>query len=557
MARLLSQPRRLGVSLFLLTLFAACGDDSSEAPQPSRSAAGPSQPARPKGPVHPIFGEQLSIDGEVIPNEEIKRHLVLKLGHTYIGARKLAIFVEKELARRKAAGEDISAFQVDEKEVDSRIAQVEDSLQEGYEEEVSLDDFVADDKQAYREGLKQSELFDRVFLPRNPYKMPPVSVEALSDEGSSVGEMYSTLTEGWDRMQKMEEETGEPVYESPKDIDYLQNLLRPAVVIKLEEVHDVKYGEDGLSKDLVMRVADVDVTVEEIWSKIQRLVTPQEVHRSKQWLVNTRIARNALESQGVWLSDAEFEAAYAEEHAEYENSPFSPEIVAVNFRKFPTLSDYKEYFRISKSYEQMIADEINDETLSERIDRLNLYVSGLIDADIILISAYDFENKKWKENGWADAEQRAVEVTRKLAEGMDWDEALKQYSEFKVKKEPTGLGQALPKPHELETPGRFISVNRNEFLGRLEDNDYQKFLDSSSLGEYIFFRQEMGTIENPRRGKYGYYISKLNSRTLPSKTITLENERHRDLLHQDLLRASLDHWIWELREKSLVRGLDA
>ena len=176
--------------------------------------------------------------------------------------------------------------------------------------------------------------------------------------------------------------------------------------------------------------------------------------------------------------------------------------------------------------------------------------------EIILISAYDFPNVKWKENGWEWAEQRSAEIKKSLDEGADWKETLEHFSEF----------WDPPIPDTGHTPqfgrlfkGVFTNQTRNQMLQMIGESEYTIFMRGSALADDIFFEQERGTIAGPFKGPHGYYISKYISKSPPSSPLNLREPVHRDIAVEYYVRYKMNEKVQELlaagREDGSVLGL--
>lgn len=533
----------------------------------ANAAAQPTQPApapvavRPANapPDDPVFGEPLIIDGEVIPFEQIRRFLAMgEYGSPLIETKKHEIYIQQELDRREAAGEDISMFTVEESKIDDAIDELNTKLEEEYPEGgVSLDQAFptikpTKNKEGFRSRLRITQLFDQVFLPDNPYELPAITITAL-DEAAPEAKMVENLKTAWDQQQA--QAADDP--ESKKQADgmnFFKTMQRSLVLQHLEKNAVIEYPDDGLPDDVLLRVDGIDIKVDDVWPEVANLITSKDIEQAKKWLLNTTLAERALRASGNWIEGDEFDAVYKEVHDPYKDSPFSIERVALLYRKFPSLPAYRTYFRIYQSYKKSIADEITDDALRDRLDRLDLLLAGQVDVDIILLSAYDFAKGEWKENGWADAQARAEDVAKQLFDGKPWDDAVEEYSEF--------WDAPLPKSPEAQAnvvrhnKGRYVAVKRNDLMRRLEESDYSTFLDSSSLTDHIFYGMEPGQPSNPLKGPYGYYIPLVKNRTLTARKASLDNETHRSLLEQDYVTARLNRFLWELKEKTSVYGIE-
>jgi hypothetical protein len=558
---LLRSATRLASCLPLL-LLPACGGGEETGTEGGTTTAARPVPLDLPDP-HPVFGDPLVVDGELIPFERIKQHLVMgKYGNPALENRKHKILIDNELKRREAAGEDITAFKVEQAAIDEAIQTVEKQIADEFPEgEVTLDEIYphvkpSQNRSLLEERVRVTKLFDKVFLPENPYEFPPVTVEALGAAELEI-DLVQSLKDQWDQKQADADQAGP---EEPQDAAgqaFFQQMQRQLLLEHMAETVKVEFPDDGLPPEVAMRVDGIDILVDDLWQEIGSLVTAQDIEMSKKWLVNVALAKKALEEAGYWLDDEEYDLVYKEYHDPYKDSPFSYEKLALSFKGFPSLIDYRTYFRIYKSYERMIQEEITDEALLKVVDRLNLLLYGRLDADVILVSAYDFETRQWRENGWEEADRRATEILREIVEGMDWDAAVEEYSEFREipiaksqRDQPARAGQLK------QDKGRYRDIKRNDLMKLLEENEYGVFLECSSLSDHIFFQLEPGEYVQPRKGPYGYYIPLVKRRVLTRQDVdVITNPTHRQLATQDLVTGRLNQYMWELRSKADIRGL--
>lgn len=567
----------IAASALSLAFLAGCGDTSSTSDSSNDSASAPAggnaqrTPPAEAAPVaavrpanapdaHPLFGEPLIIDGEVIPFERIRRHLATgEYGTPLIETMKHQVYIDQELARRKEAGEDVSQFEVAETEIDEAISELEQTMKDEFpEDDINIDQAFptikpSKNEQGFRERLRITKLFDNVFLPDNPYEYPPVTIEALEEAAPGAG-MYDSQKKSWDDQLAQ----GGPKPQGQGGGDFFKMMLRSLVLKHMESFTTIEYPGSGLPDDVLLRVNGTDIKVDRVWNEVQHLITPEDVEKSKKWILKTTLAERALREAGHWIEGEELDAIYKEEHDPYKDSPFSLERVALLYRKFPSLSDYRLYYQIYQSYKRMIKDELTDEVLQARIDRLDLLLSGEVDVDIILISAYDFQKSEWKENGWVDAQERVEAVAKELFDGKSWDEAVEEYSEFWDA--PVALSQA-DAPEGRKAPqhdkGRYRNIKRNDLMRRLLESDYTVFLESSSLSDHIFYMMEPGAFEKPLKGPHGYYIPLVKTRRLTQRKANLADETHRELMIQDYVTNSLNEFLWKEAAAASVYGIDS
>ena len=178
-------------------------------------------------------------------------------------------------------------------------------------------------------------------------------------------------------------------------------------------------------------------------------------------------------------------------------------------------------------------------------------------ADTLLVSAFDWLNFEWRENGWEDAYERAIAIREeidahlaKLAaerEAVDaarlkgeayagepvlpfdqWWRLLRTESEYwdpplpATGKQPPALG--------LKNFGAFNEepMTRNDMKRAIGESEYEHFLANGALVDAIFFDMEPGTVAGPYRGPKGFYIVYLKGRTRPTNPLNLRTDKHRD-----------------------------
>ena len=178
-----------------------------------------------------------------------------------------------------------------------------------------------------------------------------------------------------------------------------------------------------------------------------------------------------------------------------------------------------------------------------------------VDADVILCSAWDFKANRWRENGWAEAENRMKDVLRLLVEEQrPWEELVERYSDYY--EAPTPVSQRGKVDPNRQTKGRFRNIQRNGMLRELGESDYGMFLSGSSVTDFVFFEQEVGSLGQPRRGPLGWYLPRLYKRTKPPERLSLDEATMKDLVLDDYLATELIRYAEELVEKGEVYGLE-
>lgn len=504
-----------------------------------------------------LLGGPMEVNGEVISVTAIKRHLCLgTLGTPHIMNLKLKAYMDEEIGRRKLAGEDVSLWQVDDGDIDAAIQEAKDNLKKEFPgQDVKLEDVLPQKETDIREQIRQTQRFDKMFLPDNPYEFPEITVMALNEGGQGT-QLLTQLKDGWDQRMKMQE-AGEDTTDDAQSKSFLTMLLRQLVIKYLDDNAVVEAPENGLADHMALRVNGQPILVETIWDIIKSQVSAQDVEQTRNWLVATTIARQALEKQKVWMSEEEFKAAYGAHSDPYKDSPFSVEMVATQFKKFPSVNDYRMYFRIAESFKKTILPSMTDAVLTEHGRQRTNDIVGLarVDVDVILCSAYDFKTKTWNENGWAMAEREALEVATALRDGTKtFDQCLDEYSDFYDP--PIAESQrAQVQANQLFNKGRFKGLSRNELLTKTYESEYSIFLNGNAIADEIFFNQEVGQLKGPWKGPYGWYIARLNKRTPGGRTLTPAEENQRVLLEQEYVAQRLNEFIQDQYESAVIKSL--
>lgn len=540
-------------------------------------------------------------------------------GRTLFELQKLQHFVSKEMKRQIAEeGKTAEDFQIDEAEVQAAVKEARDQVAQQYAgQDVTLEDVLPSaSSSTWLDNLRLTKLFRRVFLPENPHDYPPITVAALTS-GENGDALYKNLLQQWDathsadggaaapasggaqagggqksddggssssggqfalgpqagsggaqagsggaQEEKPQQKESASVQKLPDAAQQeagqqiMNMILQQSVVRYLTDTADIQLPEDGISDDLLAVIDGEKIPVEPVWDKIVGTVGPLDVWRAKQWFVNTIVARQALQKAGAWLSKEDTDAIYHEYADQYAHSIFSIEQIATVIKKFPTFGNYMTYYQIQESFKKLSKDQMTDESLDEQGKTKTSYIvsQATVDADIILLSAYDFAAKKWKPDGWEQAAARAKEVAQKLKDGADWNDILDKYSEFYDGPVPT---QAMARPQvQLKNKGRFRGVKRNDLMRQLEESDFSMFLTGgSSVTDFVFFDQAVGTIENPIKGPYGWYIPRLLRKTPASQRLSPTDDKQRIYLVQDWVADHLNAYVKDQVAKAQIQGM--
>lgn len=498
-----------------------------------------------------LLGKPLVINGQVIPFEEVKRQCCLgPIGVSEIETAKLGIYIEEEMQRRIAAGAKEEELKVGDAELDEFLAGIEEQIKAEYPEGgVTLEDlFVSIGADASKERMRISRVFEKLFMPDDPAQYPPLTVEAI---------LKTPGGDAWIQQLKQDFEARRDAPPKRKDLE--ARAIEDAILQQIaEHLRTTSTVVTAPAPGVLYRVNGVDIKVEDIWRRIQPLITVMEVHAAKQWIVNSTLLKQALVAAGAWLTDAEADAAYHAFSDPYKDSIFSYERIALSVKQFPSIERFVEYRHIYESFKRMKQAEITPEVLKQQAEyRTNKIVGQVaVDADVILCAAQDLKTGRWKENGWVDAENRMRDVLKLLVEEQQpWEVMVETYSDFYDPPMSVSERSQEGMP-ERPVKGRFRGIQRNNMMPELGESEYGLFLNGSSITDFIFFEQEVGTLGTPMRGPLGWYLPRLIRRSKPPRQLTNDQEAMDVLILDDYLTGSLNRFTQELIKKNEVYGLE-
>lgn len=495
-----------------------------------------------------LLGKPLVINGRVIPFEEIKRECCLgRYGVAEIETAKIGVFIGEEIKRRVEAGATAGDFVVEDEEVAGMVKDIEDQIKAEYPQGgMTVEDvFASMTTEAPLERLRVQRLFEKLFLPDDPAQYPPTTIAAiLAGPGGDV--WLAQLKESHEESQR----TG---IEEPRNMD-LDDAIMQQIVAHL---HSTASVEAAPAPGILYRVNGVDITVADIWERIKPLITVMEVRAAKQWIVNTTLLKEALVTAKAWLTDEEAEAGYRAHSDPYKDSIFSYERIAVAVKQFPSIERYKEYRRIYDSFHRMKKPEITAGALIQQGEfRTNKIIGQVsVDVDVILCSAFDIKAGRWKPNGWVEAENRMRDMLDQLVEEQrPWEEMVEKYSEFY--EPPASVSARQDGMPERPVKGRFRNYQRNNLLSDLGESEYELFLNGTSITDFIFLEQEVGSLGTPMRGPLGWYLPRLTRRSKPPRQLAANEETLATLRLDDYLVMNLNNFAQELIGQNAVFGLE-
>ena len=566
----------------------------------------------------PDLGGPLVVDGVEIPEIEIKRFLVYGPGRSALEYRRVNAIIEDQIARRVAGYEDELAvwqaikdsgadpgaepkqwkpedFTVTDEEFQAHYDQKIESFKGQYPDM----DTETEISRAYRalpwylRELRQEMIFDLTFVPANQDDWPDLTFEALREEAGEIliddfRQSYERRTEDLAKRTaewKAKVEAGDPD-EGPEPIIYpedtmYRSILRQIVRDTVFKVVDTQSALQGLPTDLICTMdfnydgePEYVWTTDELWDQVKDTVTQVEIEEVRRFLGLIEAARQRLVNEKKMLSDEALAPTMDAIKGAFQSSMFDLHSVAVGSHMFPSVEAYAKYVPLLESYKTSVQPDVAtpDEGGLPKVLRAHLnqanHVMGLgkVDAEVLLLSAFDFENYRWKDNGWEDARQRAEQLKAAIEQNREeyaayrkarmeaaakgenftpevevlephdfWSKLIDDYCEFWDPPPPT---QGRQSAVSYRQKGRFGERTRNDLRTMLSESPYTEFMNGGLLVDHLFFDQPIGTVAGPFKMKWGWALTKVLRRTPPTRPLNVNDERHLDLLRDDWYRVS-------------------
>ncbi len=569
----------------------------------------------------PEFGEPLEVNGKEISDLAIQRELVYGPGQAMLNSMRIDVLIDMERDRRVAQGVDPKLLELP----DAIFQQVFDAEINDFKERypsLGVDVEVGRMYRSvdlYRRQLRQTLEFDWIFFPPGPpAEWPDLTKEAVNT-GVMVGQqadaqfidLIADAQQNWDLRKQAAEERGvqfdatagelalhtQYALELDREDEMFTGLLRDYVIQVLGTLVTTKTASDGLPEDVVMTVqgegVDVTLATKDLYAIIRPTITQQEIEDAKRFLALAQATEDRLAEEGFLIPQTEFDAQISSMVDEMKDSMFNFDFIALQGYQFPSLETYKRHLRLLMSYEKKIAPTLApnpDGTPAQAlIDHLKVAnpVMGLsrVDAEVMLISAYDFPENRWKEGGWEWAEQesarlkvefdahieaiQAHDAKRREAAGAGenvdpsveapkpferyWAEMLDLHSEYWDPPMPSSGKPPSMVGYKLK--GRFGAQTRNDLERFVGETPFTAFLYNDQVTDKIFADMQVGSIAGPFRGPHGYYIVYLKNRSAATNPLRLSEPRHLELLQQDYLRRQFTAYAHQCLAGAEISGL--
>jgi hypothetical protein len=509
--------------------------------------------------------------GFEIPSDEVKRHLCLGLGFAYSDFAKFQIVLDQELERRKAAGEDLSKYVVD----DAALAHHLEKQRKEFALRYPTLDFELEVGRAYishdlyREPARQSLLFDRLFLPENPADWPELTVELIRGwAGASADDFIQDAFSSYERRKQMMIEQN--LDELPPEDPVLVGVYKDEILKGLNSFSEIETDptklvqrENPLTHEMetvpvlppgaLMTVDGQVVPIQKVWGMIGPYVSAMDLAFARRFLALCKVLEVDFAAKGVLLSQEDFEKAWTDPGMTYRQKLEQHQLVAGQVIGMQSMQAYAMYQRLLESLRRELADKLEDEALLREWSPITNEVTGAAkrDVEMILCSAWDGDMAAWKENGWETARTKVFGLKAELDKGADWTALRELHSEFWDPPMPD-VGQ---KPmFALRFKGAFGMQTRNQLMSMVEESEGHELVFGRTISDTVFYEQDVGTIAGPFMGAKGYYLTRLTGRTPSARPLDLTIPLHKLLVQNFYLRVQLHKRAQELLRKGVEEG---
>jgi hypothetical protein len=525
--------------------------------------------SRSKAPETSIFGAPLFVNDQRVRDDEIKLALIYGPGRMALELRKIGLIIEEEIARQVKAGrarpvisdaefETEYQYWVDEFTQCYPMLDIGGEICRAYR---SVD--------GYRDFLRQQMLFERVFLPEDPAQWPRTTLESVRDDPAAGEALITEEKESY--AKRLAQAGGDPKKLPRGDAvmrEFLRQIVREALFDRIEFKTQPDIGDSKLALWADTNgdgKPELAVTIDALWEKVSDTVTDTEIQEAKQWCITARATRDRLASEGGLLSKREAEEALVDLVTGLAGTATSLEQLATKTYEFPSLESFREYYALQKGFERLIAPRLADgpngelaPALKQHFERANKVMGlGMVDAEVLLVSAMDIPRFRWKKDGWSEARRKAQRLREEYEKDPTpehWSRLLDQHSEY-WDPPPNARGNggwSSDRVHKRQ--GRFGSRYRNDLIRYVGESSYTEWVTGESITDWVFFDQPENSITGPFRGPLGWYLTRVTRRTPPSRPLKLDDPDHRRLLREDYLRHAFVEYSKEAVARAKIRG---
>jgi hypothetical protein len=576
------------------------------------------------------FGEPLVVNGKRVTDNQIKLYLIYGPGRPIFEIARTSVVIDDEFHRRaaEAAEAEIRRRETEKPfgspETRRAAAEAEEKIQlqqlhEKYavsdaeidkEKQRMVNDFLKNypalDLQTetnrtfrnddwYTKQLRQTLLFEKVFLPNDPADWPAVTTEAVREDSGEI--LIDDARESYKNRKEAAEKNGTDL--QADDPLYMQ-MMRDIVRMAIYKLIEFRTPGNGMPNDSIALWADTNgdgkpdrtFTTDELWGEIKDTISQTEIDEAKQWFVTSIATHDRLEKEGFLLSPEDCSKLVKAKSSEFEDSIYNLESLATTTYMFPSLESYIEYYCMLEGFTKLSEPKLApgpagemSPALREYFERANRSMGlGQVDVEVMLIGAFDIGKFAWKPDGWNWAKKQSAALYKQIQDNLkEYNEqrakileAKAKGTEYKPEKEvlePYRFWTQLmddhcefwdpPAPEEpgkrmsmvgMKMKGRFGPHFRNDLVSYIGETYFTEWTTGNSITDYVFYEQAEGTVAGPFKGPQGYYITRVLRRTPPTRGLNLSEPKHLELLRDDWLRFHFVKYAREAVEKAEVQG---
>lgn len=478
----------------------------------------------------------IEVNGKVLPTGSLQRETVFLAGNNLIELKILEFIVEEWRDRMvKEEGKKASDFEVDDRVVEAEIKKnlVEFGIKYpklNFWDVVRAQTGVA--KNRYVHQRRITMIFDKVFMPGPAENWPAITAEAIkAGANGSDGEAF------WEGLKKNSRGPDGEVKEMPA---FWMDMIRKMLVTQLKKWSDIKFPADGLPDGIVLEVNGKQWKTPDAFAMVKEGLFVQDMETAVSELICREALKQELVKAGAYLNDTDFRAQFAEYRKQFDNTLFNTEMIARAFKGYPTLEAFRTRWRLMKSYETMIAKEINDDNLQVHAEKhKRFFADGNVNSDVIAFLGRDVRSGTWQPDGMAKARKRAADALAAIKSGSQtFDQTLESKGEYYA---------------QDKERGRLGGKSFNELRRSLRESEYSDLLKGFSLGYFLFYDAPVGKVVGPVKGPEAWYLIRVNSRAPAKQPVSVKEARTRELVKQDFLTHRFLEWSKKVLEKTALK----
>ncbi len=491
-----------------------------------------------QGRLQTSIGELLApiqVNGETVDPLTLKRQAVYIAGSKLLELKIADFFIEEYKKEAIENGRDPKEFEIDEQEVVDALSGVLDEFLK-QNPGVPFWDVVRSQlgltKEMYLLQFKQGKLFDRIFFPGAPKDWPAVTKEAVMGQGGANGAQF---LEQLEKMAAVDEEgNARPLP------DFWLVLMRQFVNKQLRSWSEIRYGSQGLDSEFVIEVNGETWKTEDAFESVKSGLYLKDFENAVQEIVIREALRQELEKNDSYISDETFEERFNAYREPFDATPFNTEVIAMQFKGYPSMEAFRTRWRLISSFTDLIADRTNKETLAKHAeDHAQFLRGGSVGLDVIPFLAKDARTGVWIADGMSKAEERATAAFQSIESGeKTFEEVLAERGEFFANDEDKGRLGLKP---------------LNQIRQYLRETEFTDLIKGYAISRQAFFNYPIGKVVGPLRGVDSCYLVRVNVKTPPRKALNLDKKEDYDLIKEDFIATEFLKWSNEVLKNTTVK----